>query len=85
MSEERALKQNVRICDRKKIEIDSVIGVSCFDEDFVSIEADIGRINIEGAGLMIESLNKEIGTVVITGKINSVYYTDNKPKKRLLG
>ncbi len=85
MTEERLFKQNIKICDRKKIEIDNVLGVCSFEEDFVSIEAQTGRINVEGAGLMIDSLNKESGTIHISGKINSVYYTDNKPKKRFFG
>ena len=84
MIEEKA-KQNIFIFDRKRIEIDNVIGVCTFDEDYVSLESEFGRISIEGAGLMIDNLNKESKKISISGRINGVYYNDAKPKKRLFG
>ena len=56
-------------------------GVKCvaqFDEEYVSLDTDHGRINIEGNELRIEALTKERGEIEIAGKISGIFCTPER-------
>lgn len=65
---------------RESVKLDGVKNVEGFDEGYVSLSTELGRVVIEGEDLKIESLTKEDGIIYVTGKINGVYYSDDKPK-----
>ena len=72
---------------REGIKINGVKDVISFDGDGVSLETSLGQMAVEGEGLKVRVLNTKDGIVEIDGKINGVYYFDEKPsvKRGLLG
>ena len=52
--------------------MDGVNDIRGFDEGYVSLSTDSGKINVEGSDLKIESLSKEGGTIFISGNINII-------------
>ncbi len=76
---------SVSLKDRSRLEADGIDGVISFDEDYVKLISDLGVLNIEGEGLVIESLNKENKRILITGKISGLFYTTEKKKKPVWG
>lgn len=67
--------------ERKSVTLDGVRNVEGFDESYVSLATESGKVVIEGHDLKIESLTKEDGAIFVTGKINGVYFSDEKPVK----
>ena len=59
--------------------IDRVVG---FEDDYVLLETKEGRITVEGAGLAIESLDKDGGEIEIKGRISAVIYSDARPERK---
>ena len=78
--------QIMTVTDRHTLTLNGVKNVESFDEEFVSLATEGGKVCIEGNGLKIESLSKDGGNILIIGVINGVYYSDEAPKtKGLLG
>jgi len=69
------------ITDRDKLEINGVINVESFGEDYLILNTTLGQITIEGNDLKIESLTKENGEILIVGKINGLFYKDEKGER----
>ena len=76
------IKGTVVLKDRCRLEISGVDGVGSFDEGFVIIFTSLGEMNIEGEGLKIEDLSSERGEILISGKINALFYKDKAQKRR---
>ena len=64
---------------REGIRIEGVNDVLSFDDRGVSLDTLCGGMGIEGEGLRVKTLNTENGIVEIEGRINGVYYFDEKP------
>lgn len=64
---------------RERIKISGVSDVISFDERGVSLETVCGNMAVEGEDLRVKTLNTSDGVVEIEGRINGVYYYDNKP------
>lgn len=75
------VSHNVRIKDKNTLEIDCVINVESFDEDYLNLSTFVGGISVEGHGLKIESLTKDDGKILITGEIKGLYYYEEKTKR----
>ena len=69
------------ITDREKLVINGVINVEFFGEEFLIMNTHLGEVTVEGGELKIESLTKENGEILITGKINGVFYKEEKGDK----
>ena len=67
---------------REGIKIDGVCEVISFDELGVVLDTTSGRMAIEGENLHVTVLNITDGKVEIEGKINGLYYIENKPQAR---
>lgn len=61
--------------------LDGIKNVDSFDETFVILSTNNGRINIEGKELKIESLSAESGEIFISGKISGFYYSEAQNAK----
>ena len=85
MDESKAVKQNLIIKNRNQISIDGVRNVEGFDDGYVNISTDAGRLIIEGENLKIEGLTKENGVILISGRIDAVIYSDEKPRAGFFG
>lgn len=67
---------------REGISISGVSDVVSFDEKGVVLETLCGSMAVEGEELHITTLNIGDGRVVIEGRINGVYYFENKPQQK---
>ena len=74
--------QVLTVTNRSSLRMNAISRVLGFDDDYVLLESEEGRLTVEGSGLMIESLTKESGEIEICGKIFSVAYSDNKRERR---
>ena len=83
----QAKKHSVSLDNRKKMVLEGVSDVISFDEGGAMLETTCGRMAIEGEDMHVTVLNITDGKVEIDGKINGVYYIDNKPaaKRGLFG
>ncbi len=57
----------------RNLRLNGVLAVINFDEEYVSLETETGRINIEGSDLRIEALSKEKSDIEIVGNITGVF------------
>ena len=68
---------------REGMYIDGVRDVISFDEGGVVLLTVCGNMAIEGEGLHVTVLNISEGIVELSGKINGMYYFEDKqPQKR---
>ena len=84
MDEKMIKKQTLSVCNREKLNLDGVINVEGFDESYVSLSTVGGRVVVEGSALKIEELTKDDGAILISGKIDGVFYTDEKIRTGIL-
>ena len=82
--EKNPLHSFVNIKERKSISLDGVINVEKFDDTGMTLLADCGRIEIEGQGLKIVSLEKDGGVINVIGSIDGVFYEREKTAQGFL-
>ena len=78
-------KQTVILQDRKNLVIDGIINVESFNDDYLELSSNLGRIEVEGSSLKIEELRQDTGKILITGEISGVLYKENKNSKSYFG
>ena len=64
---------------RSGMRIDGVCDVVSFDEGGVVLLTNCGNMAVEGEDLRVTVLNISEGIVEISGRINGLYYFDDKP------
>ena len=69
------------ITNREKITVNGVMNVECFGEEYLTLNTSQGQLTIEGENLKIESLTKENGEILITGKICGLFYREDRIEK----
>ena len=72
---------NVNIRERQTLTMSEVREVLSFDNDYISVMTDAGKVEIEGDGMRIISMSSESGDMLVTGRIDGVFYAA-KPKAR---
>ena len=84
MSDEAVKKiGNLFLKNREELDIDGVCNIASFEEDYLVLNSKLGKITVEGAGLVIEDLSHESGKIKVRGVINAVIFsTDTKKNKR---
>ena len=75
------VKQTVIISDKCDLVIDGVQNIISFDDTFVALQTQGGRLNVDGNELKVDSLQKENGKIHITGKIVGVFYSTDGAKR----
>lgn len=85
MAKEEMRHTDLSVKDRSRITLNGVTNVASFYDGYVTLETNEGKICIEGVSLKIESLSREGGEIEITGKINGVFYSQNKKGKTTFG
>ena len=73
------------LSERKHLELSGVSEVISFDEISVFLYSSCGRMEIEGEGLHISALDLSSGEVKIEGKINGIFYYDEREKSEKRG
>lgn len=85
---EKTKRQEIKMLNRKVLEISGVSNVESFDSEEFLLETDCGFLTIKGQDLHIKHLSLEQGLVAIEGLVHSLAYLDGQaaPKtKGLLG
>ena len=81
MGKEEVRHTALTVKERNRITLNGVVNVESFDNDYVTIQINDGKVFIEGQGLRIESLSQDSGEIQISGKINGVFYSKEKKAK----
>ena len=89
-SPSRALQSHrLNLSDRNALAVTGVRDVMAFDVTEVMLETDLGMLSIRGSDLHVNRLTLEKGEVDVTGKIDSLTYSDvgtyRKQGESLLG
>ncbi len=67
--------------DRKKLLCDGVSGILSFSEEEFVLATSLGKLSGAGEGLFVESLDRAAGKIVITGRINALWYQGEEKEK----
>ena len=81
-------RQEVKMLNRKLLEITGVRNVESFDSEEFLLETVLGFLTIKGQNLHIKHLSLEQGLVAIEGLVHSLTYLDGNAhakSKGLLG
>ncbi len=69
-------RQEIKMVNRKVLEITGAMHVESFDAEQFLLETQCGFLKIKGQNLHIKNLSLEQGIVVIEGIINELAYMD---------
>lgn len=69
-------KHRFSLEQRRECKITGVVEVHSFDENTVLLETVDGMITIKGNGLHVSRLNLEKGEADVTGRVDSLVYSD---------
>lgn len=83
----KAKRQEVKMLNRKLLEISGVKNVESFDSEEFLLETECGFLMIKGSNLHIKNLSLEQGLVAIEGTMGNLAYLDgnSQDKKGFLG
>ncbi len=70
-------QQDICIYQRKRIELSGIDEVESFTDNTIVMRSLLGTVTVEGEGLKIDRFSTEKGELVITGRFDSVYYSDS--------
>ncbi|UHA75320.1 sporulation protein YabP [Paenibacillus sp. 481] len=80
-----AKRQEVKMLNRKVLELSGVSNVESFDSEEFLLETDSGFLAVRGHNLHIKNLNLEQGLVAIEGTVNSLTYLDTNTQDKTRG
>lgn len=69
-------KQELIIKSRESFNCDAVRDVEEFSGEYVIINTEYGKLNVEGEDLRIKELCEKEGKITVTGKISGVFFRD---------
>jgi len=67
---------------RKEMNILGVKEVESFDDTCVILHTQGGEMTIEGKDLRVGTLDVEHGVVILSGRIDAVYYSNDQAEKK---
>ncbi|GIP36344.1 sporulation protein YabP [Paenibacillus sp. J2TS4] len=69
-------RQEVKMLNRKLLEISGVLNVESFDSEEFLLETECGFLTIKGQNLHIKNLSLEQGLVAIEGLVHALAYLE---------
>lgn len=81
-SENTDRHQKLMLNDRKDLILDGVKDVISFDENGAVISTVFGMLVLDGEGLHAVKLDTEGGSIILSGKINGIFFSDANQKGR---
>jgi len=72
------ITQEIKLLSRKHFEVNGVKEVESFDEENVTLRTVCGMLNVDGRELKISVLDIERGIVSLDGRVDAVYFSDEK-------
>lgn len=82
MANEKNVIQNIILENRQKISVSGVLDILTFDEEEITLETELGQLNIKGENLKVEKLTVDTGEVVAKGDFDSIFYTKDAPARK---
>ena len=67
---------------RKEMNISGVTEVESFDESCVILHTHGGDMTVEGNGLRVGTLDVDHGIVILSGRIDAVYYSNEQGERK---
>ena len=77
-----SLANDIHISDRTKAEVTGVSEVLSFSNSGITVYCKSGTLSFDGEGLKIVSFDSASGKLYISGRVDSIYYYDDKDEKR---
>ncbi len=81
---ETAHRHSVTMTDRSSISLSGVEEVLCYDEKNIVMRTLLGQLTLDGEGLNIVQLSLNEGIVSVDGRIDALYYMEERGKKGIL-
>ena len=75
--------QRISLTDRTALELTGVEEVVSYDENNIVVMTYLGQLTLDGEGLNIVQLNLGEGIVSVEGRIDALYYMEQKEKRSL--
>ncbi len=75
-------EHHIELDIRKHLEISGVREVLCFDDVSVLLKTNYGELNIDGREIKVSVLDTDKGVVILDGRIDAIYYTDDKQETK---
>ncbi|MGP4063142.1 sporulation protein YabP [Halobacillus litoralis] len=82
---EQPVEHNVKIWNRRNIEISGVKEVDSFDSEEFLLQTSMGYLVIRGNNLQMKNLDLDSGVVSIKGKIYEMTYLDEHQGEKAKG
>lgn len=82
MANEKNVVQNIILESREKLSVSGVLDILTFDEEEITLETQLGQLNIKGENLKVEKLTVDTGEVVARGSFDSIFYSKEVVRKK---
>ena len=73
--------QVLELKNRERLSVDAVENVEHFSPAEILLKTAFGRLKICGGALKLEDLSKQNGGILLTGRIDSLCFSENKQKR----
>lgn len=73
------MSADIFIKEREELTMTGVSEVLSFESDFITVMSAHGKVEIEGCDMRIVNMSSDTGNLIISGRIDGVYYAA-KPK-----
>lgn len=81
----KAKRQEIKMLNRKVMEITGVKNVESFDSEEFLLETELGFLTVRGQNLHMKHLSLEQGLVAIEGLIHTIAYLDGSAADKSKG
>jgi len=85
MESAKIKRQEIKLLNRKVMEISGVINVESFDNEEFLLDTECGFLMVKGQDLHIKNLNLEQGLVAIEGMVGRLEYLDTHTQDKTKG
>jgi sporulation protein YabP len=75
-------KQILNVVNFKELTLNGVLNICGFEDGLIALDTESGRLFIEGENLKIESLEKEGGSVLVTGEVRGIFREEQGKLKK---
>lgn len=80
---ENKINSSAILTGRSFLALTGINEVVSFDDSMISLDSQGALLVVSGEGLSIVKLSLENGEVSVSGRIDAIVYTDERPKKKL--
>lgn len=79
------IRQTLTLDDRERLSVGAVTEIVSFREDAAELDTALGKLRITGRKLHVDKVDLESGVLLLSGRIDSLYFPEKEaPKKGLL-